>query len=114
MIHTLRIAVLSVAAAAVASAASYKVNIPVAVVLEGQALEPGVYRVDVNDTGAVLRKGKQSIETKIRTEAAEHKYDSTSVRYLQSNGNYNIAEIHVGGTKTKLVFDTAKPVSGGF
>ena len=115
MNQTLRIAVLSVAASAIAAAATYKVTIPVAVVLDGHELEPGDYRVVVDNDTAVIQKGKQKVETKVRTETVDQKYDSTSISYLKADGNrYNMGEIRLGGTKTKLVFDqSAKPATSG-
>ena len=108
MNQTLRIAILSVAASAIAAAATYRVNIPVAVVLDGHELQPGDYRVEVDNDTAVLQKGKQKVEAKVRTETVDQKFDSTSISYVKTNGtSYNMGEIRIGGTKTKLVFDTA-------
>ena len=53
------------------------------------------------------------METKIKTESVDRKYDSTSVRYTQENGKYNIQEIRLGGTKTKLVFESGRGANGG-
>ena len=114
MNNTLRIAILSVAASAIAAAATYKVSIPVAVVLDGQELQPGDYRVEVDNDTATLQKGRQKVSTKVRTETVDQKFSSTSVRYAKGNGTqYNMEEIRVGGTKTKLVFDSAKAVNSG-
>jgi hypothetical protein len=114
MNYTLRIALLSVAASAIAAAATYKVTLPIDVTVDGQPLKAGDYRVDVNNDTAVLQKGKQKIETKVRTENVDKKFDSTSVRYVQANGTqYNVREISIGGTKTKLVFDGTKAVGSG-
>jgi len=114
MNYTLRIAILSVAASAIAAAATYKVSLPVDVVLDGHELSAGDYRVDVNNDTAVLQKGKQKVETKVRTETVDQKFGSTSVRYVQANGNrYTMNSISVGGTKTKLIFEPAKTVTSG-
>jgi len=115
MNYTLRLAILSVAASAVASAATYKVSLPVDVTIEGQQLKAGEYRVDVDQDTAILQKGKQKVSTKVRTETVDKKIDSTTVRYVKSDGTqYNVAEIRIGGTKTKLIFDSAKATSTGF
>jgi|GEM_PF-666769 len=114
MNYTLRIALLSVAASAIAAAATYKVTLPIDVTVDGQPLKAGDYRVDVNNDTAVLQRGKQKIETKVRTENVDKKFGGTSVRYVQANGTqYNVAEISIGGTKTKLVFDGTKAVGSG-
>ena len=104
MNYTLRIAILSVAASAIAAAATYKVNIPMAVVLDGHELQPGDYRVEVDNDTAVLQKGKQKVSAKVRTETVDQKFGSTSVRYVKADdGHYTMAEISIGGTKTKLI-----------
>lgn len=114
MKYTLRIAILSVAASAIAAAATYRVSIPVAVVLDGHELKPGDYRVAVDNDTATLQSGKQKVETKVRTETVDQKFGTTSVRYVKADGEkYNMAEISIGGTKTKLIFDSAKPVTSG-
>ena len=108
MNQTLRIAILSVAASAMAAAATYRVSIPVAVVLDGHELQPGDYRVEVENGTAVIQKGKQKVETKVRTETVDQKYDSTSISYMKADEtHYNMGEIRLGGTRTKLVFDSA-------
>lgn len=114
MNYTLRIAILSVAASAIAAAATYKISLPVDVVLDGHELSAGDYRVDVNNDTAVLQKGKQKVETKVRTETVDQKFGATSVRYVQASGNrYTMNSISVGGTKTKLIFEPAKTVASG-
>ncbi len=114
MKYTLNIAILSVAASAIAAAATYRVSIPVAVVLDGHELKPGDYRVEVDNDTAVLQKGKQKVETKVRTETGTEKFSSTSIRYVKNGEDkYNMAEISVGGTKTKLVFDAPKTGNAG-
>jgi len=114
MNYTLRIAILSVAACAIAAAATYRVSLPVDVTVDGQSLKAGDYRVDLDQETVTLQRGKQKISTKVRTETADKKFDTTTVRYVQANGtNYNVAEIHIGGTKTRLVFDAAKTSTNG-
>ena len=114
MNHTLRIAVLSVAANAIAAAATYKVSIPVAVVLDGHELQPGDYRVEVDNDIAVLQKGKQRVSTKVHTETADQKFAATTVRYVKTDGeHYNMSQLSIRGTRTKLIFDSVKPPSAG-
>ena len=113
MIQTLRIAVLSVAASAIAAAATtYRITLPVAVVLEGQQLEPGDYKVEVDSNTAVLQKGKQKVSSKVHTEMADQKFSVTSVRYVKTDGeHFNMSEMCIGGTKTKLIFDSTTTAS---
>ena len=107
------VALVSFAVTAIAGAATYKVTILDPVTIDGKVLKAGEYKVEVNDTTAVIRNGKDSTEVKVKTESSERKYDSTAVRYTKEGGKNNLEEIHIGGTKTKLVFDSAKTANGG-
>ncbi len=115
MFKTFRIALLSVtAAAALANAATYRFDLPLDATIEGQVLKAGSYSVDVNDTTAVIKAGKKTVETKVKVETTAKKNDSTSVKLTQAGGKYSIEEIHLGGKKMNLVFEPSKTVSGGF
>jgi hypothetical protein len=86
-----------------AQAETYHVTLLKPSVVAGQELKPGDYKVEVNNNKAVISHGKQSIETAVKTETADKKYDSTTVRYELNGDKYKIQEIGIGGTKTKLV-----------
>jgi len=105
---------LSVAACALSAAATYKVNIPVDVTVEGQELKAGNYRIDVTGDTAVLTKGKQKVQAKVHTEVTDRKISNSSIRYVGANGNrYNLAQISIGGSNTKLIFEPAKSLNSG-
>ena len=90
---------------AIASAASsYKVMLHQPTLIAGKELKPGLYKVEVNDTTATLSQGKESVETPVKTETADTKFTSTSVRYKNGDGKYRMEEIRIGGTSTRLVF----------
>jgi hypothetical protein len=92
-------------AVAVASAASsYKVTLFQPSIVAGKELQPGVYKVELKEGTAVLSKGKESVEAPVKTETADTKFGSTSVRYRNGDGKFRIEEIRIGGTNTKLVF----------
>lgn len=94
-------------AMAVASAAnSYRVNLYQESVIGGQALKAGEYKVEIKDNKAVIKDGKRLIEADVKQEAADSKFGSTSVKYLMNEGKANVQEIRVGGTTTKLVFQS--------
>ncbi|MCU1262937.1 MAG: hypothetical protein JWO80_5822 [Bryobacterales bacterium] len=113
MSNTIRIALLSMTAAALASAATYRFNLPLEATLDGQELKAGEYTVDVNDTTAVIKGGKKSIETKVRTETPERKNNATTVKYNQADGKYTLRELHLGGKKLNLIFESGKAANGG-
>jgi hypothetical protein len=113
MKHLLLLITASVALTNLASAATYTFKLFDSVTIDGKELKPGSYKVEVKDTTAVIRGGKESTEVKVRTESTDRKYDSTSVRYSKDGSKNNLEEIHIGGSKTKLVFDAPKTANGG-
>ncbi len=95
----------SVFALVVASAASkYTVTLYQPSIVNGTELKPGDYKVEVSDNTVTISKGKQSVQAPVKTETADSKFPSTSVRYLNGDGKYRVQEIRIGGTNTKLVF----------
>jgi hypothetical protein len=89
-------------ALAVASAASsYSVTFFQPVVVNGQTLKAGDYKVQYNDTKATIQQGKTVTEVPVKIETNTDKYASTTVRL---NGT-QVEEIRLGGTRTKLVFE---------
>ena len=93
------------AVSAVASAKSYTVTLFQPSIVGGAELQPGDYKLDLNESKVVIRSGKKSAEADVKVETADQKFSSTSVRYQNGDGKYRIQEIRLGGTKTKLVFN---------
>ena len=93
-----------VAVSAMASAKSYNVKFFQPTTVGAIELAPGNYKVEVEDTKAVITNGKEKVEAEVAVETADQKFNSTSVRYQNGDGKYRIREIRVGGTNTKLVF----------
>lgn len=98
---------IGVAALAVASASakSYAVTLYEPAVLGNMTLKPGDYKVEVNEQKAVLTNGKTRCEAPVKVESADTKYGSTTVRFANGDGKMHVQEIHIGGSKTKLVFN---------
>jgi hypothetical protein len=90
---------------AIASARSYTVNLFQPAIVGNTQLKAGEYQVEVVDQKAVFRNGRIANETPVKVEANDVKYDSTTVRFSNGDGKMHIQEIHLGGTKTKLVFN---------
>jgi hypothetical protein len=88
-----------------ASAKSYSVTLYEPAVLGSMTLKAGDYKVDVNAEKAVLTNGKTRCEAPVKVENADSKYSSTSVRFANADGKMHVQEIHIGGSKTKLVFN---------
>jgi hypothetical protein len=93
-------------ALAVASAASsHKITLFQPSLVNGTELKPGDYKVTVQDNKVVISSGKTSVEANIKTETADAKFSSTTVRYRNGDGKYRLQEIRLGGTTTRLVFE---------
>lgn len=96
---------LVIAGLAVASAKSYKVNLFQPAILGSTELKAGEYQVEVVDQKAVIRNGKIEGQAPVKVEAGDVKYGNTTVRFSNADGKMHIKEIHIGGTKTRLVFN---------
>jgi len=93
-------------AVAFASAADkYTITLSHPATVAGTPLKAGDYKVTVEGEKATISDGKNKVEAAVKVESADRKYNSTAVRYATSREQYMIDEIHVGGTKTKLIFD---------
>ena len=96
----------------IAQAATYHITLLKPSVVAGKELKPGDYKIEVDNDKAVISHGKTSIEAKVKTEATEKKYDSTTVRYEMDGEKYKVQEIGIGGTKTKLVISDSGSQAG--
>ena len=99
-----KIALILVAAGlAVAAGRSYSVTLFEKATFGSTELAPGDYKIEVADQKAIIRQGKIQSESAVKVEESASKYDSTSVRLTNKDGKARIEEIHLGGTKTKLI-----------
>ena len=87
------------------AASSYRITLFQPSIVGGKELKPGEYKVTVKDNKALIEKGKESVEADVKTETADAKFSSTTVRYRNGDGKYRVQEIRLGGTTTKLVFE---------
>ncbi|HXB67361.1 MAG TPA: hypothetical protein VNY05_03915 [Candidatus Acidoferrales bacterium] len=94
-----------IALAAVAGVKSYTVSLFVPTMIGSEAFAPGEYQVAVVDQKAVIRNGKLHGEFPVKVEENGSRYGATTVRYSNGDGKMHVQEIHLGGTKTKLVFN---------
>jgi len=89
-----------------ASAKTFTITLNQKAVLAGTELKAGEYRLDLQDTKLIVKaSGKQVIESTVKVENSDSKFDSTSIRYASGDGKYKVREIRVGGTTLKLLFD---------
>ncbi len=100
----LTFAILALAAAfagTVPSVHSYRITLAQPAVVNGTELKPGEYRLTVDESKITLVNGKSTVEAPAKLESVEKKYDNTAIRYTGKT----IAEIRLGGTKTKIVLN---------
>ena len=95
---------LSLVALAMAGDKSYSFTLYQPALLGSTKLMPGEYKVSIDDQKAVVRNGKIHGEAPVKIESGDARYDRTTVRFENGDGQMHIQEIRVGGTKTKLVF----------
>ncbi len=108
-ILALTCAVLSLGVAAWATGKSYTFTIFDPILAGTKELPPGEYQVNVESDKAVIHKGKLSAENPVKLETGDVKYMATSVVLSKEDGKLHIKEIHLGGTKTRVVFTEAMP-----
>ena len=101
MVKRLTIAFASLALAVASAASSYSVTFFQPVEVNGTTLKAGDYSVEVKDNKAIIKRGKSVAEVPVKVENNDAKYQTTSVRLAGTQ----VEEIHVGGTRTKLVFE---------
>ena len=91
---------------AVAATRSYTVSIIQTGMLGTTELKPGDYKIEVSDQKAVIHSGKTHAESPVKVEEGDARFPATVVRYSNApDGKVRIQEIHLGGTRTKLVFN---------
>jgi hypothetical protein len=88
----------------VASAATgYHVTFYQPVMINGSELKAGDYKLELKDKTAILKQGKSSTEVPVTIEKDAQKYNGTAVRMK----GMQVEEIRIGGTNTRVVFDTS-------
>ncbi|MEZ5403692.1 MAG: hypothetical protein R2729_28690 [Bryobacteraceae bacterium] len=103
--RTLAVCLLAGAMTVAAAAERFNVTLFQDSVVNGTTLKPGDYKLTLDGSSVIIARGKEKVETGVKVEAVEAKYNATSVRYLNGDGKYRVSEIRLGGTKTKLVFE---------
>ena len=94
---------------AIAATKGYRVDISENSVVEGQPLKAGEYRIEMHKEVAVITQGKQRIEVPAHSESVTDKFSNTELLY----DNQKIQEIHVGGSRVKIVFGSPDTTAGG-
>jgi hypothetical protein len=101
MVKKLLLGFASVALAVASAATSYNITFYEPVVVNGSTLKPGDYKVEIQGGTAQIKQGKTMTEAPVKIENDTRKFSTNTVRM---NGDH-LAEIRVGGTHTRLVFE---------
>ena len=85
----------------------YRITLFEPAVVQGTTLQAGDYKLDLKDTKVTIsgQNAKVPLEVTVKVETTDKKFENTSVRLDTTNGKAKVAEIRLGGTKTKLIFD---------
>ena len=94
---------------ATAATKGYRVHILEDSVVEGNSLSSGEYRIELRNDTAVIKQGKQTLEVPAHSESVTNKFSDTELVY----DNHKLQEIHVGGSRVKIVFDGGDTTAGG-
>lgn len=91
--------------ATAAAAENYKITLFQPSYVGQEELKPGDYNLIVDNDHVVIKKGRKTVEMDVKVESVDEKYKSTTIRYDNGDGKYQISEIRLRGTNTKLVFN---------
>jgi hypothetical protein len=89
---------------------SFKVDVLQDSMVEGKMLKAGEYKITVENGNAMLKNGKDVIEVPAKEVNDTNKVASTELTYKD---NTNLQEIRIGGTNTKIVFESASATQSG-
>ncbi|MFN7992136.1 MAG: hypothetical protein U0Q18_00950 [Bryobacteraceae bacterium] len=103
----------AVLAASVASAETFRVTLVEPSIVKGTELKAGECKFDVKDNAVVIAQGRQKVEVPVTVNTVDKKFAGTRILYDTVSGKYSIKEIQIGGTKTKLTFDSGVQAAGG-
>jgi hypothetical protein len=97
--------ILALGISAAYAASSYQFTLYKATTVNGTQLKPGAVKLDLQGDKVVIKQGKTSVESNVTVRNAEHKFNASSVTY-NADAADQIQEIRLGGTSTKLLFDS--------
>lgn len=78
---------------------TYTITLAQPTVVNGTQLKPGDYKLSMGTDKITLSQGKKTVDVPAKFETTEKKFDDTAIRFVSGS----IAEIRLGGTKTKIV-----------
>ncbi len=97
--------ILAIGMSAAYAASSYQVTLYKPTTINGTQLKPGSVKVEVQGDKVVIKQGKTSVESNVTVQNGERKFEASSVTYNAAAID-QVQEIRLGGTATKLLFDS--------
>lgn len=97
---------LALAAGMALAAESHKVTFYQSATINGTTFKAGEVKIEMKDDAVVLKQGKTATEVKAKVEKASDKFANSSVSV--DGETKLLQEIRIGGTATKLVFESGK------
>src|SRR5580704_19432306 len=97
---------LAIGISAAYAAPSYEFTLYKATTVNGAQLKPGPVKLELQGDKVVIKQGKTSVESNVTVQNGAHKFDASSVGYVGDSANNQVQEIRLGGTTTKLLFDS--------
>lgn len=92
-----------VLALSVMSAETYSIEIFRPVYLNGQELKTGEYRLDLQGDKLTVKRGRLTVETKVKVESLPEKARATALVCDQVGDRIQISAIQLKGSTSKLV-----------
>jgi len=98
----------------IASAAStYHVTIADPTWIGQTQLKPGQYDVKLEGDKVTFKQGKKMFSIPAKVETNTSKYADTQMDIKTENGQPQLKELDLGGTKSKIMLNNAAPVEAG-
>lgn len=92
------------------AAETFKVDILHDCVVEGQSVKAGAYKVSFDNGKAVLKHGKDVVAVPAREVAGPYKVTTNELTFREGK---DLKEIKIGGTNTRIVFDSSTQAQPG-
>ena len=88
------------------AASSYHVTLYKPTTVNGTQLKAGDVKVELQGDKVVLKQGKTSVESNVTIQNGTQKFIDSTVSYSGDSTTNQVQEIRLGGTTTKILFET--------
>jgi hypothetical protein len=95
------------------AASTYHVRISDPTWVGQSQLKPGDYQVTVDGDKVTFKMGKNVVAVPAKVETNTAKFSDTQMDIKTENGQAQLKELDLGGTKSKIVLGESAPVEAG-